>query len=398
MRIRICLVVPCFAALTAGAEPLYTLTILPEWLQASAINNAGQMTGVMPVPGGSHAFLFTNGDVRDLGALGGTRSFGYALSDNGMVTGDVAPANRPGHAFLYAGGTMRDLGTLPGGSSSIGLGVNDTGQVTGSATTAADRTHAILAGYGGMRDLGTLGGDVSYGIGINDAGHVVGASTFGGDASRYHAFVYRDGVMTDLGDFGGAASFAQGINDRGQVIGAVVDTAQVAHSFLYTDGTVTMLGDFGGRYTGTWDINNLGQVVGYSTFDDDIDSRHGFLYTDGRLLDLNALVDPALGWTVATALGINDSRQILGYACRTSDVCRPVRLDPITPPPVPEPGAPTMLLTGVILGLGAMTAKKNRTGSDKRPVPKRRYLKSAQPPAHPHRLSAPPSGSANKQC
>jgi len=192
-----------------------------------------------------------------------------------MVTGDVAPANRPGHAFLYAGGTMRDLGTLPGGSSSIGLGVNDTGQVAGSATTAADRTHAILAGYGGMRDLGTLGGDYSYGIGIDDAGHVAGASTFG---------------------------------------------------------------------------------------------------------------------------GINDSRQILGYACRTSDVCRPVRLDPVTPPPVPEPGAPTLLLAGVILGVGAVTAKKNRTGSDKQPVPKRRYLKSAQPPAHPHRLPAPPSGSANKQC
>jgi probable HAF family extracellular repeat protein len=350
MRIRTCLVVPCCAALTASAEPLYTLTFLPEWLQASAINNAGQMTGVMPVPGGSHAFLFTNGDVRDLGALGGTRSFGYGLSDNGMVTGDTAPANRLGHAFLYANGTMRDLGTLPGGSSSIGLGVNDSGQVTGSATTAADRTHAILAGYGGMRDLGTLGGNFSYGSGINDAGHVVGASTFGDDASRHHAFFYHDGVMTDLGDFGGIGSFAQRINDRDQIIGAVIDAAEVAHSFIYEDGAVRMLGDFGGPYTGTWDINNLGQVVGYSTFTQDIDSRHGFLYTDGRMLDLNALIDPDLGWTVATAIGINDSQQILGYACSSKDVCRPVRLDPITPPAVPEPSALAMLLAGLAAG------------------------------------------------
>jgi probable HAF family extracellular repeat protein len=353
-----CLAVLAGSPLPASADLLYTMTILPEWLKASAINNAGQLTGVMPVPGGSHAFLYTDGDVRDLGALGGTRSFGYGLSDNGMVTGDAAPPNRPGYAFLYANGTMRDLGTLPGGTSSIGLGVNDDGQVTGSATTSANDTHAILAGHGGMRDLGTLGGRFSYGSGINNAGHVVGASTFGEDASRRHAFFYHDGVMTDLGAPGGIDSFAQGINDRDQVIGAVVDASEVAHTFIYTDGEVRMLGDFGGRYTGTWDINNLGQVVGYSTFTGDIDTRHGFLYTDGRMLDINALIDPALGWTVATAIGINDAQQIVGYACRMRDVCRPVRLDPITPPPVPEPGRLALWLAGLVVGIGVRTQPK----------------------------------------
>jgi probable HAF family extracellular repeat protein len=355
MHVRTLFAIPCFAALAgsplpARADPLYTMTFLPEWFNGSAINNAGQMTGVMRVPGGSHAFLATDGDVRDLGALGGTRSFGYGLSDNGMVTGDAAPVNGPGHAFLYANGTMRDLGTLPGVSSSIGLSINNDGQVTGSATTRTNQTHAMLAGYGGMRDLGTLGGNFSYGIGINNAGHVVGASTFGGDESQRHAFFYHDGMMADLGGLGGIDSFAQGINDRDQIIGAVVDTREVAHSFIYTDGVVSMLGDFGGRYTGTWDINNLGEVVGYSTFTDDINSRHGFLYTDGKMLDINAMIDPALGWTVATAIGINDSRQILGYACRTNDLCRPVRLDPITAPPVPEPDSLAMLLAGLAVG------------------------------------------------
>jgi hypothetical protein len=87
-------------------------------------------------------------------------------------------------------------------------------------------------------------------------------------------------------------------------------------------------------------------VVGHSTFDDDVGSPHGLLYTDGRLPDRNALADPALGWTVATARGINDSRQIPGYACRTGDVYRPVRLDPVAPPSAREPGALTMSLTG----------------------------------------------------
>jgi len=117
------------------------------------------MTGVMRAPGGSHAFLYTDGEVRDLGTFGGTRSFGYGMSDNGMVTGDATPASDPtSRAFIYANGAMRDLGTLPGGSASIGLGVNNFGQVTGSANTRIGETHAMLADSRGMRDLGTLGG------------------------------------------------------------------------------------------------------------------------------------------------------------------------------------------------------------------------------------------------
>lgn len=63
------------------------------------------------------------------------------------------------------------------------------------------------------------------------------------------------------------------------------------------------------------------------------------------------MIDFSLGWTVETAIGINDSRQILGYACRTDELCRPVRLDPITAPPVPEPGGMAMLLAGLAGGL-----------------------------------------------
>lgn len=352
MFLRARFALPCVAALvaaplTATADPLFTVTFLPEALSGSAINNAGQIAGVMPVPEGSHAFLYTNGDVRDLGTLGGTRSVAYGLNDRGMVTGDASPPSGPGHAFVHANGTMRDLGTLPGGSSSIGLAINNDEQVTGSAATGAGQTHAMLTDQGGMRDLGTLGGNFSYGSDINDAGHVVGASSLAGNEDGRHAFFYRDGVMTDLGDLGGIRSVAERINDRDQILGAIVDASEVAHSFIYAQGALTMLGDFGGRYTGNWDINNLGQVVGYSTYTDAIDSRHGFLYTDGRMLDINALIDPALGWTVATAIGINDAQQILGYACRSADVCRPVRLDPITPPPIPEPGRQAMWLAGL---------------------------------------------------
>lgn len=342
--------------LGALAQPLYTITFLPAWLNISALNNAGQMSGVMPVPGGAHAFLFTNGDVRDLGTLGGPRSFAYGISDNGMVTGDASTASGASHAFAYADGAMRDLGTFPGGGSSLGRGINSAGQVTGLATTSADQAHAFLYVDGDMRDLGTLGGNFSYGAAINSAGHVVGASTVGNDGV-HHAFLYRDGVMSDLGTMGGKGSFAEGINDHGQIIGGMQDHADVVHPFIYAEGVVHFLGDFGGSYTGAWDINNLGQVVGYSTYTSDIQSRHGFLYTEGKMLDINNLIDPALGWTVALAVGINDARQIAAYACNTAELCRPVRLDPVTPQ-IPEPGRVAMLLTGLVLG-GLWHARRN---------------------------------------
>jgi probable HAF family extracellular repeat protein len=348
--------IPFFAALMAStppatADPLYTMTFLPDWLNADAINNAGQMTGVMRVPGGSHAFLLTDGDVRDLGTLGGTRSGGAGLSDNGMVTGYATLASdQTNRAFIYANGTMRDLGTLPGGTTSGTSAINDFGQASGAADNSQGEIHAVLADSRGMRDLGTLGGNYSYAAGINQAGHVVGASTIGSDDTQLHAFFYRDGVMTDLGDFGGIRSYAHGINDRDQIIGAFVDAAELAHSFLYTDGELTMLGGLGGQRTDARDINNLGQVVGESTLAGDIDARRGFLYTEGKIHNLNALVDSALGWTISTAMGINDSQQILAYACHTNDLCRTVRLDPITPPPVPEPGRVAMLLAGLAAG------------------------------------------------
>jgi hypothetical protein len=57
---------------------------------------------------------------------------------------------------------------------------------------------------------------------------------------------------------------------------------------------------------------------------------HGFLYTGGKMIDINTLVDPALGWEFDAAVGINDRGQILASGCR-ADVCSAVRLDPVRP-------------------------------------------------------------------
>jgi probable HAF family extracellular repeat protein len=59
-------------------------------------------------------------------------------------------------------------------------------------------------------------------------------------------------------------------------------------------------------------INNLGQIVGYAQITGN-SAYHAFLYSGGKMQDLNNLLVPNSGWTLASANKINDRGQIVGY-------------------------------------------------------------------------------------
>lgn len=339
------------APLSAGADPRYQVTVVGDASStAYDINGAGQVVGTYGAGSGMHGFLWTSGTLTDLGTLGGANSSAVRINDLGQIVGSADTADGT-HAFFYSGGMMIDLGTL-GGPSSSARGINNAGMVAGAASWSGSPyllDRAFSWNGGSLNNLDTLpNGDQSMANGINSAGHIVGSSAISTDdppEHPAHAFYYANGAMHDLGTLGGISSSASAINDLDQIVGTSGTTNfYVWHAFLFKSGAMRDLGALMvDGYSDAFDINGLGQVVGSAEV---VGGTHGFLYEGGSLLDLNSLIDPASGWTIDDARGINDAGQIAGHACKNL-ICYAVRLDLAAP--VPEAPPWLMLLAGVAL-------------------------------------------------
>jgi probable HAF family extracellular repeat protein len=102
------------------------------------------------------------------------------------------------------------------------------------------------------------------------------------------------------------------------------------------------IGTLGTRSQGEG-INGAGQVVGY--YVTALGPYHAFLYdaTHG-IVDLNSLIDPASGWVLGDAMGINDTGQITGMGTINGQSVAFVLT------PTPEPSSIVLAALG-LLGL-----------------------------------------------
>jgi len=293
--------------------PAYTVTYLGALPGASdsfasGISESGDVAG----SSGPHAFLYHQGQLLDLGTLGGFFSSATALNDSGRVVGFSQPSGNfvPPHAFLYVDGQMTDLGTL-GGPFSVANGISQSGKVVvGDSATSSGNVHAFQYRGGPLQDLGTLGGDFSSASGVNDSGQVVGASTLEtGFYALPHAYLFSGSQMTDInpGIPGGTFSFASAINQNGRVTVYEFSAQGAPLPFTYERGRFTPINlPSGDGYAIPFAINDSGTVVGFSG--DVYGPRRIFLSRGSITLDLNTVL-PDLCFC---RLGINDNGQITG--------------------------------------------------------------------------------------
>ncbi len=212
-----------------------------SWSAALAINDRGEAAGIaLPpltsTPMAPHAFLYTNGSMTDIHPQGAFQSQASAVNEAGQVTGTFSLGDGDIHSFLYDAGTMTDIGA---GASATSL--NDAGQVVGNLLRNSV-LHPFVYIDGQLTDLFTFAGMAGmsgYASDINNLGQIVGMMSDPATAPNvsYRAFVYADGVVTDLNTYasgsGWTLDLAQEMNNQGAILGTGTLNGE-SHYYLMT--------------------------------------------------------------------------------------------------------------------------------------------------------------------
>lgn len=227
--------------------------------------------------------------------IAGIGAFASAIN----ATGQVALAGQaPPHAYRYDPGASSLVDLTPDAFMAQASGIDNAGRVVGylvdDLSTAVRWT---VDGTGISQEVIGPAGVASAAWGTSPNGQfVVGFAGF--DAFRWSA----SGLQTLSGP--GVRAVATAVNNAGDAVGFAVGS--VGLLWLASSADPIELTGFEQALA----INTHRHVVGYGRGADG--SEHALLYRDNSVVDLNTLIDPASGWVLRKATGINDAGQIVG--------------------------------------------------------------------------------------
>ncbi|QIQ21468.1 hypothetical protein [Zophobihabitans entericus] len=247
-----------------------------------------------------------DGNITNLGRLGGSRTYVRSVSEDGQViTGSSKLTNDYQRAIKYTEQTgLINLGTLPGHDESYGEAVSADGSTIIGFSRSFDEPYKTAAfkhtNQNGLVNLGTLGDGNTVGNALSaDGSVIVGFSYINFANGQYHAFKYTDeGGITDLGTLGGLSSNATHVSEDGKVIAGTSLTqpnSTYFNTFKYTDeGGMINIGTLGGNSTEISSLSADGStIVGSAS---DFNTTRAFKHTDKTgiiALDTNTLYSKA---------------------------------------------------------------------------------------------------------
>ncbi|MBZ5616841.1 MAG: hypothetical protein LAO23_22795 [Acidobacteriia bacterium] len=340
------------------------------------------------------AVLWQNGEIKNLGTFGGNHSGAAANNNRGQVVGYAMNAipdpfsfidflfngvstGTQTRAFLWENGELQDLGTL-GGPDAAAFALNERGQVAGGSyvsstpnpDTGIPTIHPFLWENGEMTDLGSLGGTDGVVTALNNRGQVIGASNLAGDQTA-DPFLWDRGKLIDLyiSTTGGNVITANAMNDAGQIVGGADFSNTGGSPFsavLWNNGVATNLGTLSGDcFSEASVINSKAQVVGRSFNCDTFEDR-AFLWENGSMIDLNDKVPSDFPLRLTSAVAINERGEIGGFGapagCSDAEVCGRAFL--LIPTGRDDEGTDELIRTNSVVNQSVVSTSTGLTGRE----------------------------------
>jgi probable HAF family extracellular repeat protein len=266
------------------------------------------------------------------GYPGAVRTEARGVNNTGQIVGSWTDVSGAAHGFLLTNTSYLSF-DVPGALGTHPHDINDSGTVVGAYTRAPAGNQVCCESYGFIR---TADGKyftvdhpmtnsempVTWLFGINRVGQMVGGynevdlNVPNTSSHGIHSFLLEGETFTPI-DFPFTTrvhipvTFASDINDAGDIVGGYNDDTefQTRHGFVFRNGKYETLDMPGSVFTDLFSVNNFGEILGESTSC----TAFAFLYSPKRgfsCIPERSRKKPRVG--LSLAFGLNDAGQFVG--------------------------------------------------------------------------------------